>query len=82
MQNSATSENLMKANKSPLNTSKAKAMFKFNEEKRFPGLRSSGRYSVVDSVMYSMITPLCSTSVPHPSATATKLTYHCNFAFT
>lgn len=72
---------ITQANKSPLNTSKSKAMFSFPRGERFPHLSESGRYMNDDQVS-STISPPCSANAPLPLDTATRWTSPCTFHLT
>lgn len=60
------------SNKSPLNTSKAKAMFTFPKQERFPTLHAESRYLPYHSAITFTKKNLCLISDPLPSATAIR----------
>ena len=63
---------ITQANKSPLNNSKAKAMFSFPRGERFPQLSESSRYDPPHAV-FSMTKLLFSVNGPLPLASVISL---------
>jgi hypothetical protein len=65
-------DSIWASNKSPLNTSKAKAMFTFPKQERFPTLHTEGRYPSHHSAINFTKKNPCSISDRPPSATAIR----------
>lgn len=79
MKKSATKEDLFTANKSPLNTSKSKAMFKFTQGERFPNLTSKDTYSSYHTAITSMKKHLCLINDHHLLVMEIRQISHCKW---
>lgn len=68
---------LQASNRSPLNSSKSKAMFTFSKGDRFPNLSSESKYFIFHSAHFSMKNKRLSAKEPRHSAMEIKLISHC-----
>lgn len=75
-------ESIISNNKSPMNTSKSKAMYTFSKGDRFPGIQPEGRYTSPHLVFNSTRSNPCSVKEPPPLAMAARSTSPCNSPLT